>query len=53
MSAEEKQQEQQAASAGEAQASLLDEIIEATRVKPSDETYEITKRGVRPLLMSF
>ena len=50
MSAEEKQQEQQAASAGEAQASLLDEIIEATRVKPSDETYEITKRGVKAFI---
>ncbi len=47
--AEEKQQKQQeVVEAGEG--SLLDEIIEATRVKPSDEAYEITKRGVKAFI---
>ncbi|SDN24702.1 type VI secretion system protein ImpC [Desulfonauticus submarinus] len=49
MSAEEKQQQQQAP-AQEGESSLLDEIIEATRVKPSDETYSITKRGVKAFI---
>ncbi len=30
--------------------SLLDEIVQATRVKPTDEAYEITKKGVEALI---
>ncbi len=30
--------------------SLLDEIVQATRIKPTDEAYEITKKGVEALI---
>ena len=34
----------------EAEASLLDTILEATKIKPSDEGYGTTKQGVEALL---
>jgi type VI secretion system protein ImpC len=30
--------------------SLLDEIVQATKVKPNDEGYSVTKKGVEALL---
>ena len=32
------------------QASLLDEIVQATKLKPTDEAYSITKKGVEALI---
>lgn len=32
------------------QESLLDEIVQATRLKPADETYSITRKGVEALI---
>ncbi len=47
---QEKQAEVQAAEQVQEQASLLDEIVQATKVKPTDEAYSITKRGVEALI---
>ena len=46
------EQEQTAAPAAEAtqEASLLDEIVNATKLKPSDEAYGVTKKGVEALI---
>ncbi len=46
------EQEQAAAPAAEAteEASLLDEIVNATKLKPSDEAYGVTKKGVEALI---
>jgi len=50
--AEQQEQEKMTASLDEAseQQSLLDEIVQATKVKPSDEAYSITKKGVEALI---
>lgn len=45
----EEQKEQQAQQA-EAQTSLLDEIVAATRLKPSEEAYSITKQGLQAFI---
>ena len=47
---QEKAQEAQAAGAAEAGASLLDEIVQATKMKPSDEGYAMTMRGVQAFI---
>lgn len=48
------EREQQAAAAAPAEAteerSILDEIVQATRLQPSDEAYGVTKRGVEALI---
>ncbi len=46
------EQEQTAAPAAESteEASLLDEIVNATKLKPSDEAYGVTKKGVEALI---
>ena len=46
------EQEQAAAPAAEAteEVSLLDEIVNATKLKPSDEAYGVTKKGVEALI---
>lgn len=46
------EQEQTAAQTAEAteEVSLLDEIVNATKIKPSDEAYGVTKRGVEALI---
>ncbi|MEN6614924.1 MAG: type VI secretion system contractile sheath large subunit [Syntrophorhabdus sp.] len=46
--AEEKQQEQTGQAEG--QTSLLDEIVAATRLKPSEEAYSITKQGLQAFI---
>lgn len=47
--AEEKKDLQQEQQAGEA-TSLLDEIVAATRLKPSEEAYSITKQGLQAFI---
>lgn len=47
---QEKAQEAQAAASVEAGASLLDEIVQATKMKPSDEGYAVTMRGVQAFI---
>lgn len=47
--AEEKKDVQQEQQAGEA-TSLLDEIVAATRLKPSEEAYSITKQGLQAFI---
>lgn len=47
--AEEKFEQQQAATVT-AEASLLDDIVEATKLKPSDEAYSVTKAGLQAFL---
>ncbi len=46
------EQEQTAAPAAESteEASILDEIVNATKLKPSDEAYGVTKKGVEALI---
>lgn len=50
--AEEREMEKAAApeAATAAEGSLLDEIVDATRLKPADEGYAVAKRGVEALL---
>lgn len=47
--AEEKKQEQQQAEVTE-QTSLLDDILQATKLKPTDEGYSVTKQGVQAFI---
>jgi type VI secretion system protein ImpC len=47
---QEKQQEKQAAGATEGTFSLLDEIVQATRMKPSDDGYKATMMGVQAFI---
>ncbi len=35
------------------QPALLDEIVQATKLKPSDETYALTRKGVEALIMQL
>jgi type VI secretion system protein ImpC len=46
------EQEQATAPAAEAvkEVSILDEIVQATKLKPSDEAYSVTKKGVEALI---
>jgi type VI secretion system protein ImpC len=46
------EEEKQAASAGETteELSILDEIVHATKLQPTDEAYGVTKRGVEALI---
>jgi len=48
--AEEKKEVQQAQGQVEGQQSLLDEIVAATRLKPSEEAYGITKQGLQAFI---
>lgn len=47
---EKKAQEAQAAAAAEGATSLLDEIVQATQLRPSDEAYSVTKQGVQAFI---
>lgn len=48
--AEEQAQEQQAAQTEAAEGSLLDDIVQATKLKPSDEYYSTTRAGLQAFL---
>lgn len=50
MAEEQKDQVQQQAEAAEGEVSLLDEIVQATRLKPDDEAYSLTKAGVEAFI---
>lgn len=50
MAEEQKEQQAQAAGASEGGTSLLDEIVQATRMKPSDEGYQATMMGVQAFI---
>jgi type VI secretion system protein ImpC len=50
MAEEEKKIQDQQAQAEEGELSLLDEIVQATRLKPTDEGYSMTKRGLQAFL---
>ncbi|HOT00372.1 MAG TPA: type VI secretion system contractile sheath large subunit [Acidobacteriota bacterium] len=50
MAEQDKKQQPQAAEAVQGEASLLDEILQATRLKPSDEGYSATRQGVQALI---
>lgn len=48
--AEEKQEQQQQAAEATGTESLLDDIVEATKLKPEDEAYSVTKAGLQAFL---
>jgi type VI secretion system protein ImpC len=48
--AEEKERKVAAEAQAVEQPSLLEEIVQATKLKPSDEAYSITRRGVEALI---
>ena len=50
MADEEKKAQEQQAPAAVGEGSLLDEIVQATRLKPTDEGYGMTKRGLQVFL---
>ncbi|HPB28972.1 MAG TPA: type VI secretion system contractile sheath large subunit [Acidobacteriota bacterium] len=50
MAEQDKKKQPQAAEAVQGEASLLDEILQATRLKPSDEGYSATRQGVQALI---
>ncbi len=50
MADEQLQEQQQAAPAGAAESSLLDDIVQATKLKPTDEYYSTTKAGLQAFL---
>jgi len=50
MAEQDKKQQPQAAETVQGEASLLDEILQATRLKPSDEGYTATRQGVQALI---
>ena len=50
MADEQVQEQQQTAQAATAEASLLDDIVQATKLKPSDEYYSTTKAGLQAFL---
>ncbi len=50
MADEQKKTETAQAEAVEEEASLLDEIVQATKLKPGDEGYEVTKQGVQAFI---
>ncbi len=51
--ADEQLQEQQAAQAQAAEGNLLDDIVQATKLKPNDEYYETTKAGLQAFLQEM
>lgn len=50
MAEQDKKKQPQAAEVVQGEASLLDEILQATRLKPSDEGYSATRQGVQALI---
>ena len=50
MAEEEKKLQQAPVEAAEAGGSLLDEIVQATRLKPTDEGYAATKQGLQAFI---
>jgi len=50
---ESKQEVQDAQPQTKEQAGLLDEILHATRVQPSDETYGLTRKGLQTIISSL
>ena len=48
--AEEQKQTQEAAAESVGELSILDEVVNATKLKPADEAYDLTKRGVEALI---
>ena len=50
MSAEETQQAQEVASSTTDTTSLIDEIVQQTKMKPNDDGYSITKKGVQAFI---
>ncbi len=50
MAEEQAQQEQQAAAAEATEGSLLDDIVQATKLKPNDDYYDVTKAGLQAFL---
>ncbi len=50
MPEEEKQEAKGAETTTEEQTSLLDDIVQATKLKPSDESYGLAKKGVEALI---
>jgi type VI secretion system protein ImpC len=50
MAEEQKKTETLQAEAAEQEVSLLDEIVQATKLKPGDEGYAVTKRGVQAFI---
>ncbi len=50
MAEEQVQQEQQAAAAETTEGSLIDDIVQATKLKPNDDYYDVTKAGLQAFL---
>ncbi len=50
MAEEQEKEVQQEAQEAEAPESLLDDIVQATRLKPSDEAYAVTRQGVQAFI---
>jgi type VI secretion system protein ImpC len=50
MAEKEKETQQTQAQQAEGQGSLLDEIVQATKVKPGDEGYDMTRQGVQAFI---
>ncbi len=48
--AEEEKKEQKQATEETVETSLLDDILESTRIKPSDEAYSLTRQGVQAFI---
>ncbi len=48
--AEEQKEQQQNAERASGETSLLDDIIEATKIKPTDDSYSITKTGIQAFI---
>ncbi len=53
MADEQVQQQQQAATTTAAEGNLLDDIVQATKLKPTDEYYETTKAGLQAFLQEM
>lgn len=53
MADEQVRQQQQAATATAVEGNLLDDIVQATKLKPSDEYYETTKAGLQAFLQEM
>ncbi|MBU2551222.1 MAG: type VI secretion system contractile sheath large subunit [Proteobacteria bacterium] len=50
MAEEQQEQTQQPAAVAEGEESLLDQIVQATRLRPTDETYDLAKAGVQAFI---
>lgn len=53
MADEQQKQEEKQEQAAEGGSSLLDDVVEATKLKPSDEGYSLTKRGLQEFLQQI